>query len=117
MAIEELQWDNSSMLFELEEDNGLIELKTIKEEVEVEESDDDGSLFSIDFKEIEGAHDKIHVAVGINKNNEDSSMDALLWTLKHAVIPSSTIVYLIHVFPFIRLIPSPCKFILSSYLF
>jgi hypothetical protein len=38
----------------------------------------------------------------------DSSMDALAWTLKHAVTPS-TIVYLVHVFLETWYIPSPCK--------
>ncbi|RVW33657.1 hypothetical protein CK203_092969 [Vitis vinifera] len=36
------------------------------------------------------------------------STDALAWTLKHAVTPS-TIVYLVHVFPEIRHVATPCK--------
>ncbi|XP_062111158.1 U-box domain-containing protein 33-like [Humulus lupulus] len=64
------------------------------------ESESEGSLFSIDiFK-----HERVFVGVGHGKN--DSSMDALLWTLNHAVT-ASTNVHLIHVFPLLRLVPSP----------
>ncbi|VVA31039.1 PREDICTED: U-box [Prunus dulcis] len=45
------------------------------------------------------------VYVGVGKS--ESSMEALTWTLKHAADPSSTTVYLIHVFPEIHFIPSP----------
>lgn len=61
----------------------------------------ESSLFSLDFLSKE---DRIFVAVG----KSESSWDALTWTLKHAVSPS-TIVYLLHVFPETRTIPSPCK--------
>lgn len=48
----------------------------------------------------------VYVAVG----KSASSMDALDWTLKNVVTPSpSTLVYLIHIFPEIRQIPTPCK--------
>ncbi|KAM5566998.1 hypothetical protein ABKV19_015229 [Rosa sericea] len=84
------------------------------------ESDDEGSLFSIDFNCINNKTkpDQIvqeervyHVAVDLMKS--ESSMDALLWTLSQAVThPSSNIktvyhVKLVHVFPPIRFIPSP----------
>lgn len=47
--------------------------------------------------------------------DEALSMDALLWTLKNAVLdPSSAFIFLIHVFPEIKFIPSPCKFISHS---
>ncbi|KAH0986056.1 hypothetical protein GBA52_013233 [Prunus armeniaca] len=45
----------------------------------------------------------VYVAVG----KSESSMEALTWTLKHAADPSSTTVYLIHVFPETHFIPSP----------
>ncbi|XP_077216147.1 U-box domain-containing protein 37-like [Tasmannia lanceolata] len=45
---------------------------------------------------------QVYVAVGKNS----SSMDALTWTLKHALNPS-TFVYLIHVFPEVHRIPTP----------
>lgn len=48
------------------------------------------------------------VYVGVGKN--DSSIDALQWTIKNAITTSSTVVYLLHVFPEIRHIPSPCNF-------
>lgn len=55
------------------------------------------------------------VYVGVGKS--ESSMEALTWTLKHAADPSSTTVYLIHVFPEIHYIPSPCKYISSTYVY
>ncbi|XP_015895492.3 U-box domain-containing protein 35 [Ziziphus jujuba] len=80
-----------------------------------EESEESESLFSIDIfrdhhhhKE-DGENDRIYVAVG-NSGKSKSSMDALLWTLKHAISSSSssnTSIFLIHVFPVIRQIPSP----------
>uniref|UniRef100_K7LB97 UspA domain-containing protein n=1 Tax=Glycine max TaxID=3847 RepID=K7LB97_SOYBN len=53
--------------------------------------------------------DVVHVAVD---HVGESSMEALLWTLNHALTPSTT-VYLLLVFPEIRLVPSP--FDLCSY--
>lgn len=49
----------------------------------------------------------VYVAVGKMK----SSMDALSWVLRHEVgnHPSSKVVYLIHIFPEVRHIPTPCK--------
>ncbi|PON90316.1 Rossmann-like alpha/beta/alpha sandwich fold containing protein [Trema orientale] len=48
--------------------------------------------------------DCVYVAVG----KSASSMDALDWTLKHVASPSPSImVYLVHIFPEIRLIPTP----------
>lgn len=47
----------------------------------------------------------VYVAVGKKK----SSMDALSWALKHLVKPSS-FVYLVHVFPEVHHVPTPCKF-------
>lgn len=45
----------------------------------------------------------VYVAVG----KSHSSMDALRWTLRNTVDPSTTTLYLIHVFPQIRHVPSP----------
>lgn len=70
----------------------------------------EGSLFSFDFHNHE-EHDVVYVVVW-NKNvsQEESSMDALLWTLNHVVTnPNSTIVFLIHIFPQTNFIPTPCK--------
>ncbi|KAJ7967855.1 U-box domain-containing protein 33 [Quillaja saponaria] len=87
---------NAEELFEI---NLRLPLNTIREDCEREECE--SSLFSYDFH---GEEDCVYVAVGIG--NSESSMEALLWTLLHAVSPSTT-VYLIHVFPEVRLIPSP----------
>ncbi|KAK4259167.1 hypothetical protein QN277_005525 [Acacia crassicarpa] len=43
--------------------------------------------------------------VGVGKS--ETSMEALSWTLKHLITSSSTMVYLIHVFPEIKHIPNP----------
>ncbi|XP_073281002.1 U-box domain-containing protein 33 isoform X2 [Primulina huaijiensis] len=71
-------------------------LVTIKEETE-------GSLFSFDFHG--GGDDSVYVVVW--KQNEEASMDALTWAMKNTVITSSTVVFLIHVFPETKFIPSP----------
>lgn len=46
----------------------------------------------------------VYVAVG----EGSSSMDALTWALKHVARPSG-IVYLVHVFPAVHHVPTPCK--------
>ncbi|XP_058114256.1 U-box domain-containing protein 37-like [Magnolia sinica] len=53
--------------------------------------------------QVEGVmDDNVYVAVGMNS----SSVDALVWTLKNLVMPS-TVVYLVHVFPAVHRIPTP----------
>ncbi|KAL0310800.1 UNVERIFIED_CONTAM: hypothetical protein Sangu_2374700 [Sesamum angustifolium] len=104
------RWENFNGLSEIQEElisvfdlgnnnNGgssSYHLSTIREEVEE-------SVFSLDFHE--RGEDVVYVAVGGNKQ---TSMDALIWTLNHAVVnPSSTLVFLIHVFPETKFIPSP----------
>jgi hypothetical protein len=92
----EIEEESPSETFEI---NHGVPMASIREEFEA------GSLFSVD---VQNSEDSVYVGVG----KSDSSMDALAWTLKHAVTPS-TIVYLVHVFPEIRYIPSPCKLSLS----
>ncbi|XP_059440384.1 U-box domain-containing protein 52-like [Corylus avellana] len=65
------------------------------------EYDYESSLFSFDFQK---RNDSVFVAVG--KTESRSSMDALVWTLRYLVTPS-TVLHLIHVFPPIRYVPSP----------
>ncbi|XP_052182448.1 U-box domain-containing protein 36 isoform X2 [Diospyros lotus] len=99
----------------------------IEEEEEEEErcSATDNELFKIDtgaggrvpaaamtaIKE-ESIEDVVYVAVGA-KADEESSMDALLWTLNQysitntAASSSTPLVFLIHVFPQLRYIPTP----------
>lgn len=91
--------EESSELFEIE--LGIEARSNRKQEDECAES-----WFSFDFRKSNHC-----VYVGIS-DNFDSSMDALQWTLHFAVLPS-TIVYLFHVFPEIRFIPSPCMSSLS----
>lgn len=89
-SVSEIEEESASDIFEVNHE--VVPMGTIKEEFE-------SSLFSLDVHNWE---DSVYVAVG--KSN--SSMEALAWTLRHAVNPS-TMVYLIHVFPEIQLIPSP----------
>ncbi|XP_051133575.1 U-box domain-containing protein 36-like [Andrographis paniculata] len=74
---------------------GVYRMSTIREEV--------GTVFSYDF---DGGEDAVYVAVG--KQTQSEVMDALIWTVDNAVVDrSSTVVFLVHVFPETRLIPSP----------
>ncbi|KAK7246025.1 hypothetical protein RIF29_40882 [Crotalaria pallida] len=67
--------------------------------------DYESSVFSVDIHSHDDEEkDIVYVAVG---HDGESSMEALLWALEHAVTPSSTTLYLIHVFPEFRLIPCP----------
>lgn len=94
-SVSEIEEEKSRDLFEI---NHGVPLESIKEDIE-------GSLFSFD---VYGDHQKDYVYVGVGKS--DSSMDALSWTLKNAIIDSNTMVFLIHIFPEIHHIPSPCKY-------
>ncbi|XP_015055678.1 uncharacterized protein LOC107002247 [Solanum pennellii] len=103
--IEEEQGTNNgyvraSDLFEIDNRGGLA---TIKEGHEVETS----TLYSFDFHDNGNA--VVYVVVGnSNKISKETSMDALLWTLKNVVVdPSSTIVFLIHIYPQTKYIPTP----------
>ncbi|CAN4089960.1 unnamed protein product [Withania somnifera] len=90
---EENFYNSTSDLFEIDHHGGEVE----------------GSLFSFDFHNHE-EHDVVYVVVWnkINVSHEEASLDALLWTLNHVVInPSSTIVFLIHIFPQTNFIPTP----------
>lgn len=70
-------------------------LPSIKEE----SGSGDTSPFSLCFH----SDDVVYVAVG----KTGSSMDALLWSLNHAVVNGSTPVCLVYVYPEIRYIPTP----------
>ncbi|CAL5199492.1 unnamed protein product [Lathyrus oleraceus] len=69
----------------------------------ISEEDCKSSVFSIDIHEKKKLDDVVYVVVG----ETCSSMEALSWTLKHLVNPNSTIVFLIHVFPKAKRIPTP----------
>ncbi|XP_051128714.1 U-box domain-containing protein 35 [Andrographis paniculata] len=93
------EWENysgggSSEIQEMSERNGGREtvepLESITEEYE---GFDDSS------------EEAVYVAVG--KQSEETSMDALCWAVSHALSSSSTVVYLIHVFPETKHIPTP----------
>ncbi|XP_071722545.1 putative U-box domain-containing protein 55 [Rutidosis leptorrhynchoides] len=93
-------------IFEEETDNDLVEIgergfstmKPIKEDV-------DGSLFSIDAYGNVIESDSIYVAVG----KTETSTQALSWALRQVVSlrPPGTMVYLIHIFPEVKHIPTP----------
>lgn len=88
-------------LFEIEEEG--VALETIKEELF------EGSLFSFDVNGSEGS-DNVYVCVG----KSESSMVALQWTLENWVYSTSTVINLVHIYPEVKLIPSPCKFLFVS---
>lgn len=64
----------------------------------------ESTVFSLDIDNI----DVVYVAVG-DCEDSSSSMEALSWALKHAVTPSTTTLSLLHVFPQVKFIPTPCK--------
>ncbi|KAL0398906.1 UNVERIFIED_CONTAM: hypothetical protein Sradi_2233900 [Sesamum radiatum] len=93
-GVSEIEEEPSSGEFDKNNVNGGNHaLESIREEVE-------GSVFSFG-----GGEDFVYVAVG--RQSEETSMDALIWTLNNAVDPSSTVVFLIHVFPETKYVPSP----------
>lgn len=99
----------STSVSEIEEDNSSSQLYSLNED---DDDDVPNPMATISEEKNEGEDDStVYVAVG----KSETSMEALSWTLKNLVTtPSSTLVYLIHVFPEINHIPNPCKFKLSS---
>uniref|UniRef100_A0A5B7AZL0 U-box domain-containing protein 35 n=1 Tax=Davidia involucrata TaxID=16924 RepID=A0A5B7AZL0_DAVIN len=101
----------SSSVSEIEEESSS-ELFEISSGVPIREEVDQDSLFSYhdhdhhDHFPNGDQEDAVYVAVGKSSSDHQSSMDALVWTINHAVNPS-TVVFLIHVFPEIRHIPTP----------
>lgn len=84
--IEEDEWCRSEELFEIRHLDSITE-ETGKEDEEV-----------------------VYVALLGQVTNCTHDMDALVWTLNHLLHPFSEIVVnLIHVFPQLHYIPSPCK--------
>lgn len=98
----DMEEETPSELFEINQD--VLRASMVEER----DHEHEGSLFSFDFQ---NWNDRVFVAVGAAEESS-SSMDALEWTLRHVVTPS-TMVLLIHVFPVLRFIPSPCKCSLS----
>ncbi|CAN8267070.1 unnamed protein product [Cochlearia groenlandica] len=81
-------------------------------EIEEEEEQDRRKLETVRESQLEGrssgtvsmnGDDNVYVGVG----KGDSSMDALLWALNNTITSSSTLLFLIHVFPETRFIPYP----------
>lgn len=87
--------DLEELFFEI----NLMKVDTILEE------DCESSVFSFDIHNNNNEEDIVYVAVG---HVGESSMEALLWTLNN-VVTTSTTVCLVHVFPQIKLIPTPCE--------
>lgn len=83
-------------------------------EIEEEFSGDDintkhdlESIREVEGGSVGGGDEAVYVAVG--RQSEETSMGALVWALDNLVIPSSTAVFLVHVFPQTKYIPTPCK--------
>jgi len=97
----EIEDSDSEELFEINLKEPLA-LDTIREDCE-------STVFSLDIHNCNDDvddDDVVYVAVG-NDEHSSPSMEALSWALKHAVTPSATVVCLLHVFPQVKLIPSP----------
>ncbi|GFQ03091.1 U-box domain-containing protein 33 [Phtheirospermum japonicum] len=79
-----------------------IHLATIREEAAAE-----GRLSkaSVDFGQ--RGEDVVYVAVGKQGGDDQASMGALIWALKNAAINPSSVVFLVHVFPETKYIPTP----------
>lgn len=99
--IEEEEAPNDDVPAEIKE---LFEMKRFAPLPSIKEEHDKGSVYSSTE-----AH-SVYVAVG----KSPSSEDALDWTLRHLVNPGSTMVYLIHIYPEIRQIPTPLGKLLLS---
>lgn len=92
---------------------------------EIEEEDEEGygrtSLETVRESPFEGSSGTVslsgedNVYVGVGKG--DSSMGALRWALDNLIPSSSTLLFLIHVFPETHFIPYPCLYISFSYHF
>ncbi|KAL9690621.1 hypothetical protein QQ045_011026 [Rhodiola kirilowii] len=98
-------WRSNSGISEIEEvdveeEEDASELFEISRAMAPIKEDVEGSLFSFD---VNGGEDNVYVAVG----KDEASVDALAWALRHAVVDTATFVYLIHVFPVLRYIPTP----------
>jgi len=80
-------------------------------EIEEDNNDAPNPMLTITEEDKE-EEDTVYVAVG----KSQSSIEALSWTLSNFTTPS-TMLYLIHVFPEIKLLPNPCnsssKFLMS----
>ena len=98
LSVEDNYYGRSSSVSEIEEENSShLHLN------------DDGPNPMVTIGEEENEdEDTVYVAVG----KSQSSMEALAWTLNNLVTPS-TMLYLIHIFPEIKLLPNPCN--LSSF--
>ncbi|KAL5056645.1 hypothetical protein RYX36_037327 [Vicia faba] len=99
-------WGFSSKIEEEDDDENskeLFEINLKKEPLDtIREEDCESGVFSIDIHNKIKSNDVVYVAVG----ETGSSMEALSWTLKHLVNPSSTTVSLVHVFPKVKQIPT-----------
>lgn len=91
----------------------------IEEEKEEEEEDGRRGLESVRESHLEGrssgtvsmnGEDNVYVGVG----KGESSMEALRWAIDNLFTSSSTLLFLIHVFPETRFIPYPCLYIYPS---
>ncbi|CAH2045992.1 unnamed protein product [Thlaspi arvense] len=91
-------------------------MQRMSNEIE-EEEDGRRGLESVRESQLEGrssggtvsmnGEDNVYVGVG----KGDSSMEALRWAIDNTITSSSTLLFLIHVFPETRFIPYPCLYI------
>jgi len=99
LSVEDNYYGMSSSVSEIEEENSShLHLN----------NDGPNPMVTIGEEENEDDDDTVYVAVG----KSQSSTEALAWTLNNLATPS-TMLFIIHVFPEIKLLPNPCNF--SSY--
>lgn len=100
---------NSEIEEEPSSDSELFELNTTATGFPLDSiTEEEASVFSLDFQHNCG-EDVVYVAINGKSTDESSSMDALVWTLTHALNnPATALVFLVHVFPETKFIPMPC---------
>ncbi|KAL1320452.1 hypothetical protein HN51_065156 [Arachis hypogaea] len=91
---------SSSEIVEIEEEEEEQDMKTSKLYLN---NDAPRTMSRISEGKSSEEEESVYVAVG----KSETSMEALTWTLKNLATTSSTIIYLIHVFPEIKHIPNP----------
>lgn len=106
---------NSEIEEEPSSDSELFELNTTATGFPLDSiTEEEASVFSLDFQHNCG-EDVVYVAINGKSTDESSSMDALVWTLTHALNnPATALVFLVHVFPETKFIPMPLGMIPAS---
>lgn len=105
ISFDDYRTNNHHEIVEEDEDDHTIMPSIMEEE----------DLFSIDTNR--NLNDVVYVVTWRGSDELlSASMDALVWTIGSVVHGSSSIVYLVHVFPELKFIPTPRKYTINSHL-